>query len=483
MKLFNKLTNTIVKRFSTKVTRQNFNKLDNTDIKYFKSILDENAVETENLDIYNKDWLKKYIGNSQLVLKPKSTEEVSKILKYCNENKLALVPQSGNTGLVGGSVPVFDEIILNMKRMDKIYKYNKEHNFIQCQTGVVLQRLNTYLDDYGKTMPLDLGAKGSCFIGGNLATHAGGINFIKHGSLKYNCKSLEVVLANGSIVKLDEGKTDLKQLFIGSEGTLGVITECEVYCKDLQRFKNVALLGINNFPTCIEYYKRAKEWFKGDLSAIEYFDSDCLGLLEKHFDMNRPFYHEYPIYLLIEVSTNEEDNLNFLLHFLDQLELESQGNELVISTNDTQLTDLWKYRERISEASVMDGICLKYDVSLKLENFDGFVKEVQKKIGNLAKVIGYGHIGDYNLHLNVCYDKFDKDEGYYRVENILEPFIFDELKKLNGSISAEHGIGFAKPQYLDRSQSFENIKIMKELKNALDPNGILNPYKLFPMNK
>jgi FAD/FMN-containing dehydrogenase len=479
-KYLNKISYKFNKKYFSEIPkRKDYKMLDDKDKDFFKSFLDENSIETDNLAYYNTDWLKKYIGKSSLVLKPKTTIEVSKILKYCSENNLALVPQSGNTGLVGGSVAVYDEIVLSLRKLDKIIKYNKEAETIETESGVTLQRLNNYLEHYDKTMPFDLGAKGSCLIGGNLATHAGGINFIKHGPLRYNCKSLEVVLANGSILTLDDMRNDLKQLFIGSEGTLGVITRCEIYCKELLKFKNVALVGVNNFKTLISYYKRAREWFRNDLSAIEYFDKDCLDLIQNHFDMNRPFYHEYPLYMLIEVSTNHEDNLHYLLSFLDQLELEAQGNELVISTSNTQMTDLWKYRERISEASAMGGICLKYDISMSLEYFDSFVKDVQGKIGQLAKVIGYGHIGDYNLHLNVCYDKFVKDEDYNTIENILEPYIFDKLKQLNGSISAEHGIGFAKPKYLDRSQSAENICLMKNLKQTLDPSGILNPYKLF----
>jgi FAD/FMN-containing dehydrogenase len=464
----------IIKNYSNKVIRGNYKVLEKNDVDYFRSFMSENAIEIDNLDMYNNDWLKKYKGNSNLVLKPSNNEEVLKILQYCDQNKLAIVPQSGNTGLVGGSVPVFDEIILSLKKMNQIYHYDEFNEVIFCQSGCVLYDLNNYLEKFNKTMPHDLGAKGSCLIGGNLATHAGGIHFVKHGALKYNCKSIKVITPK-EIFFLDDNKYDIKQLFIGSEGTLGIITECEINCKDLEKYKNIALIGLNSFHRCIEIFYKAKRFFKSDLSAIEYFDTNCLDLLGKQLNMNRPFYYEYPYYLLLEISTDRQDNMDYLIYFLEQ---DNDLPELVLSTNEKQLTDLWKYREKISEASSKNGICFKYDVSIPLTHFENVVKDIREKIGNLAYVLGYGHIGDCNLHLNICYDKFIKDEDYNKIENILEPYIYDKLKELGGSVSAEHGIGLAKKDYLNRSQCEKNISTMRLIKDALDPNKILNPYKL-----
>ena len=191
--------------------------------------------------------------------------------------------------------------------------------------------------------------------------------------------------------------------------------------------------------------------------------------------MNKPFYNEYPYYLLIEISTDREDNLDYLIYFLEQ---DNELPELIISMNEKQTKDLWEYREKISEASSKNGICFKYDVSMHLSHFESVVNDMRNKIGNLACVLGYGHIGDCNLHLNICYDKFTKDEDYVKIENIVEPYIYDKLRDIGGSISAEHGIGIAKREYLSRSQTINNINTMRMLKERLDPNKILNPYKL-----
>lgn len=469
-----------------------YKQLNNQDILYFRSIFetDNNSqthsnnsnIETDNLDIYNKDWLKKYIGCSQLVLKPETTEQVSKILKYCNANSLPIVPQSGNTGLVGGSVPINNEIILSMKKMNKIISYN--NNVLHCEAGCILNDLDVYLKQYNKIMPLDLAAKGSCLIGGNIATSAGGIHFIKYGSIKHKIKELKVVLADGSIITLDDSKQNeyLKQLFIGSEGTLGIITECKIVPAELYKHVNVAIIGINNFEEIIKLYLNSVKQLDYNLTAIEYFDNECLKLVNSISNSNNSnndnsiFSKQFPLYLLIERSSNDQNNFDEFCDFLD-VNLNA-NNDCVVSQDETTFNKLWSYREKISESSSKQGICFKYDVSLNLQNFSELIEVIKNKIQNKAIVLSYGHVGDYNLHLNVCYDKFIKDENYKTIENILEPYIFEYLNSINGSISAEHGVGQAKAKYLNLSQSQTSINTMKNIKLSLDKNLILNPGKV-----
>ena len=422
-----------------------------------------------------------------MVLKPKSTSEISKILKYCNTKYLGVVTQSGNTGLVGGSVPVHDEIILSLKKLDKIINFDSLSNSLHCEAGCILENLNNYLNEKGFQMPLDLGAKGSCLIGGNLATNAGGIHFVRHGSLRSNTKGIKFVLANGEIVDclnaLPKNNTgyDIKQLLIGSEGTLGVITECILNTPLKPVFNDLALLAVNGYDNIIKVYEKVKSKMALKLSAIEFFDEKAKQIQAKvgrvcPLESTRA---EDSYYLLVEIESNEDNNKKLLEDFIQKLLEEELIEDAVIAQTETQKKKIWEIRETIREGASRQGLVISYDISLPVSKFNEIMDLTKKRVGKLADVIGYGHIGDYNLHLNVCYKKHVKDETYYKIIELLEPFVYDYLTTVNGSISAEHGIGILKSKYLDRSQTAESIKMMKQIKNALDPNGILNPYKLF----
>jgi len=343
------------------------------------------------------------------------------------------------------------------------------------------------LEEKGFEMPLDLGAKGSCLIGGNLATNAGGIHFVKHGSLRSNTKGLKFVLANGDIINclssLPKNNTgyDLKQLILGSEGTLGIITECILNTPTKAIFNDLALIAINGFEKIVKVYEKVKEDFPLNLSAIEFFDRKSQEIQSK-CGRNNPLhnpnsYSDY--YLLVEIESNEENNKYNLEAFLKKLLENELIEDALLAKDETQKRKIWEIIEMMSEGASREGLVISYDISLPIIKFAEIINLTQKRIGNLAEVIGYGHIGDYNLHLNVCYKKPVKDEGFYKIIDLLEPFIYDYLKTVNGSISAEHGIGVIKAKYLDRSHNKENIKMMKQIKILLDPNGILNPYKLF----
>jgi FAD/FMN-containing dehydrogenase len=468
------------KKLFSHTNKIQFKKFDiTTDLNFFKTILPDEDILTSDLDMYNTDWLKKYKGNSPVVLKPKTTEQVSKILKYCNNNKLAVVPQGGNTGLVGGSVPISDEVIIHTGKMNKIINFDKLTGTLHCEAGCVLETLNEYVENKGFTMPIDLGAKGSCFIGGNLATNAGGIHFVKHGSLRKNCKGLKAVTPDGSIIDslnpLPKNNTgyDLKQLFIGSEGTLGIITECLINTPSKLKYNDLSIIACEKFEDILNIYQEIHLKLGEVISAIVFFDNEALLIQEKHGRMS-PLEQKYPFYLIIETASNIPDNRQVLEDFITSIE----PLDGVIAQDESQKRKIWELRETIAEGSSRDGIVLSYDISLPLQHFYEIVEETRKKVGHLAKVIGYGHIGDYNLHLNVCYNKFVKDETYYELEKIMEPFIYDYLVKYRGSISAEHGIGVHKSQYLDRTQTKESIDLMKLIKKTIDPNGIMNPYKV-----
>ena len=244
--------------YAKKVLRDGFATLADKDLTKFEGMLDKSGVITDQdmISPHNRDWTNKFVGSSKLLLRPKTTEEVSSILKYCNDRKLAVVPQGGNTGLVGGSTPVHDEIILSTARMNNIMDFNESYGILSTQAGVILANCQQYTRDRGYVMPIDLGAKGSCMIGGNLATNAGGIHFIKFNSMHANCVGLKAVMANGQILdnmttlRKDNTGYDLKHLFIGSEGTLGIITEAAILCPPMATSKNLAVLAVSSYEGC-----------------------------------------------------------------------------------------------------------------------------------------------------------------------------------------------------------------------------------------
>jgi D-2-hydroxyglutarate dehydrogenase len=246
--------------------------------------------DKSEIEPHNSDWTHKYTGHSPLVIKPKTTEEVSRVLKYCNERKLAVVPQGGNTGLVGGSNPVHDEVILNLSLMDKVLGFDSGFSILSCEAGCVLEDLQNYLEGKGHTVPLDLGAKGSCQIGGNLSTNAGGIRFIRYGSMHANSVGLKVVLPNGTILdnmttlRKDNTGYDLKHLFIGAEGSLGVITECSLLCPVLPKSTHLCFLGCESYEKCQEILKQVKLEMPDIVLAVEFMDRCALDMVCTHLN-------------------------------------------------------------------------------------------------------------------------------------------------------------------------------------------------------
>ncbi|KAI1173744.1 hypothetical protein F4777DRAFT_424103 [Nemania sp. FL0916] len=447
-------------------------------------------VAADDMEPYNGDWMRKYRGHCRLVLKPGSTEEVSQILKYCNDNLLAVVPQGGNTGLVGGSVPVFDEIVISTGRMNQIRSFDEVSGVLVVDAGVVLEVADQFLAEKGYLFPLDLGAKGSCQIGGNVSTNAGGLRLLRYGSLHGSVLGLQAVLPNGRIVDdlctLRKNNTgyDLKQLFIGGEGTIGMITAVSIQCPQRPKAVNVAFLGADSFEKIQLAFREAKSQLSEILSAFELMDSYSQDMVHRVRQSKRPLDGEHPFYCLIETSgSNSEHDAEKLEKFLEDVMSRDIIADGVLAQDETQIKSLWSQREGITECVGHFGGTYKYDVSIPLKDLYRLVDETRERIeaaglkGDtdefpVVEVVGYGHMGDCNLHLNVAVRRYDK-----RVEEVLEPFVYEWIGKINGSISAEHGIGIAKKKYLGFSKNETMIDLMGQLKKLYDPNGIMNPYK------
>uniref|UniRef100_A0A0E0LI02 Probable D-2-hydroxyglutarate dehydrogenase, mitochondrial n=1 Tax=Oryza punctata TaxID=4537 RepID=A0A0E0LI02_ORYPU len=446
--------------------------LNSDDVSYFKSILGESGVvqDEDRVAVSNVDWMGKYKGSSQLLLLPKSTAEVSKILSYCNSRRLAVVPQGGNTGLVGGSVPVYDEV----------------NGILTCEAGCVLENLSSFVENKGFIMPLDLGAKGSCHIGGNISTNAGGLRFIRYGSLHGSVLGLEVVLSDGTVLDMlttlrkDNTGYDLKHLFIGSEGSLGIVTKVAILTPAKLPSTNVAFLSCNDYISCQKLLLAARRCLGEILSAFEFMDRHCINLAMKYLEgVHNPLpASPYNFYVLIETTGSDEsyDKAKLEAFLLRSMEdgLVADG---VIAQDISQASNFWRIREGISEASVKVGAVYKYDLSIPVEKLYDIVEEMRNRVGDMGQVLGYGHLGDGNLHLNILSTKYSD-----KMLAQIEPFVYEWTSKQRGSISAEHGLGLMKAEKIHYSKSSEAVQLMASIKKLLDPNSILNPYKVLPQS-
>ncbi|KAG5985038.1 hypothetical protein E4U55_001974 [Claviceps digitariae] len=471
-----------------------FAQLTREHVAFFRELLGRESALVDDveadLEPFNEDWMHKYRGQCRLVLKPASTEHVSKILRYCNEHKLAVVPQGGNTGLVGGSIPVFDEIVIHMGRMNQIHSFDDMSGSLVLDAGCILEVADQYVAERGYIFPLDLGAKGSCHVGGNISTNAGGLRLLRYGSLHGTVLGLEVVLPDGTVMNdmcsLRKNNTgyDLKQLFIGAEGTLGIVTKVVVQCAQRSSAVNVALLGLESYEKALTAFRQAKHQLSEILSAFELMDGTSQRLVHQVRGGTKPLEADYPFYCLVETSgSNSDHDYAKLESFLEHVLSNDVIADGVVAQDATQIKTFWSWREGITECIGHWGGTYKYDVSIPLSDMYTIVRDVKARLldaGLLGEtdshpvvdVVGYGHMGDSNLHLNVCVRRYDKD-----VERTLEPYVYEWIQKRQGSISAEHGLGLAKKNYVGYSRDETMIGLMKQIKKLYDPVGIMNPYK------
>ncbi|XP_003743667.1 D-2-hydroxyglutarate dehydrogenase, mitochondrial [Galendromus occidentalis] len=464
-------------------TRRPFAILEDSDVTFLQRLLGNRNVvtDTDDLQKHNNDWLNVCQGKSRLALYPSSTNEVSEILRYCNSRKLAVVPQGGNTGLVGGSVPVFDEIVLSTHKLNRIHEVAELTGVAVVDSGVVLEKLDQHIAPMGFAVPLDLPSKGSCQIGGAISTNAGGVRLIKYGSLHGSVLGLEAVLADGTVLhglnkmRKDNTGVDLKQLFIGSEGILGVITQAAWLLAPRAAFNSVAIVGCDSFENVLKVYKNARGDLSEFLSALEMFDVDSLRCTEENLVMKNPLGEYFPFYVLIEVQGNNHGFVEEALHsFVEKVLDSGMISDGVAASDGKGIHDLWQCRERISESIRLDGYVFKYDMSVPLEKYLDLAKLLKPRIDGLAKrICVFGHMGDSNVHLNITAEEYSDE-----LLALIEPFVYEQTVEMGGSISAEHGIGLLKKKYLPLQRDVQWLKTMRSLKHSLDSNGILNPYKV-----
>src|SRR5271170_2273346 len=428
-------------------------------------------------------------GHSQLVLRPSSVEEVSKILKLANETSTPIVPQGGNTGLVGGQIPHHNEIVLSLNRLDRIREVDSTSNTITCEAGVTLQRAREAAAAADRLYPQVLPSEGTCTIGGNLATNAGGTAAIAHGVSRSHALGLEVVLADGRVLnnlnklKKDNTGYDLKNLFIGAEGTLGIITAAVLRLVPRPRSVETAFAGVASAEAALELLGLAQERSGGDVTSFEIMTRRGIELVLQYAAGCRdPLAAPHDWYVLIELSSQRREGLREVLE--DVLARGLERNLVVdaaIADSIEQAKAFWRIREMFGEVQSHAGGSIKHDISVPVAAAPAFIREANAAVTALipgVRPLPFGHLGDGNIHYNVSQPTgADKDEYLQRWDEV-NAVVFAVVKKYGGSISAEHGIGVMKRDLLPSVKDPVALDLMRSLKAMLDPNGILNPGKV-----
>lgn len=432
-----------------------------------------------------RDWLGSRAIRPALLLRPASTAEVSAVLRACHEFNQPVTPQGGLTGLVSAAAPLAGELALSLERMRNIEEVDRFTSTMTVEAGVPLQSIQEQAGQQGMLFPLDLGARGSCTIGGNLATNAGGNRVIRYGMTRALTLGVEAVLADGTIIdglnKLRKNNSgyDLNQLFIGSEGTLGVITRAVLKLIPKPASQAVALCGLQSFDQVAELLLHCQRSLAGNLTAFEVLWDNTYQLIAKHLpEVSLPLEPGYPFYALVEsMGTDAAGDQRKFVDILNQALESGLVKDCVIAESERQIEGLWRVRDAAADIITGAGFMHAYDVSLGIADMGYFGDEVQRRL--TAKwpqaVVGlFGHIGDGNVHIVV-----NVGPDTRALHRPIDETIYQLIQELNGSISAEHGIGIMKKPFLGCSRSEAEIALMRTLKKSLDPRGILSPGRIF----
>lgn len=454
-------------------------------IDSLKSILPEDQLllDSDSLNVYGQDWLKQFTPNAMAVALPKTTEQVQALVLWARKNKVGLVPSGGRTGLSAGAVALNQEVIVSFDKMNKILDFNETDQTITCEAGVITEVLQNFAKDKGLFFPVDFAAVGSSQIGGNIATNAGGINVIRYGMFRQWVTSLEVVTGSGEILHLNKGLDknatgyDFKNLFVGSEGTLGFVTKATLKLTQPPKSPQVFLLAVDEVTSILPTLNLFRSL---TLNAFEMFTDKALKhVLHHNPELQSPFAETYPYYLVVDFEgEGQEDKALSLFEQALEKGFISDG---VLSQNQTQYKELWKYREDISE-------CISYrspyknDVSVKISLIPDFLKTTEEYMSTKFpgfEVVWFGHIGDGNLHINILRPEEMALEDFISTCKNASPYLFKKIQEFDGSISAEHGVGLVKKPFLSFTRSQSEIDFMKQVKSVFDPDHIMNPGKIF----
>lgn len=472
-------------------------------IDQLRAIVGEPNVLTEgDLSAWELDWRKRERGRALAVVRPASTDEVAKVVKACAACATSIVPQGGNTGMVVGSTPdaTGTQVVLSLTRMTRIRTMDPANLTVTVEAGCVLQTLQEACEKAGFLFPLSLAAEGSCTIGGNLGTNAGGTQVVRYGNTRELCLGLEVVTAQGEIwsgltgLRKDNTGYDLRHLFIGSEGTLGVITAATMKLYPLPASTLTAYAAVPSLDAAVQLLGLAHQHLSAGLTGFEVMGRFALSLVVKHFPQQRVPFQETSPYCVVLENSDHDSEAHARAQFEQLLEAAMQAGcvtDAVVAESITQARQLWHIRESIPLAQAQEGLNIKHDISISVSRIPEFVAETDAALEQAfpgVRLVNYGHLGDGNLHYNVqAPANSDAEQFLQTQEKAVNAVVYANVDRYNGSISAEHGIGSLKRDKLVEHKSAVALGLMRSIKQALDPHNLMNPGRVIdsssaPMN-
>lgn len=441
--------------------------------------------DADSLASHGIDWTKHFAPAPMAIAFPRSIEQVQAIVRWANERKVALVPSGGRTGLSAAAVAANGEVVVSFDYMNRVLGFNEMDRTVVCEPGVVTEQLQQFAEEQGLYYPVDFASAGSSQLGGNIGTNAGGIKVIRYGMTRDWVAGLKVVTGKGELLELNKDLIknatgyDLRQLFIGAEGTLGFVVEATMRLTRAPKNLTAMVLGTPDFDSIMPVLHAFQKEL--DLTAFEFFSDKAMAKVLARGDVPAPFDTECPFYALLEFEAASEEVMEQALAVFEHCMEEGWVLDGVMSQSEQQLENLWKLREYISE-TIAHWTPYKNDISVTVGKVPAFLRDIDEIVAKNYpdfEVVWFGHIGDGNLHLNILKpEAMDKDEFFAKCATVNQ-WVFETVQKYNGSISAEHGVGMTKRDYLHYSRSAEEIAVMKAVKAVFDPNGIMNPGKIF----
>jgi FAD/FMN-containing dehydrogenase len=444
--------------------------------------------KSEELKIYGRDWTRVFEPSPSAVVFPSTTEEVSRFLRLCSEYQIRVVPSGGRTGLAAGAVAASGEVVLSLQRMNQMGPVDVLAHTLRAQAGAITEHVHQHCLTQGLIWPVDFASKGSSQIGGNIATNAGGVKVIRYGLTRNWVLGLQVVTMDGSILELngalEKNNTgmDLRQFFIGSEGTLGVITEATLKLTRVPGELAVFFFALDGIQDVLQLFKAARTG-PFQIMAFEFLTQNCLQLVAQTRGVASPFSHDHPTYVLLEVEkSNSFGALEGLDYWLESLFHGKLVRDGVLAQSSREAKELWSFREGISESLAHRGFVHKNDIALPISKLSAFVDELYRLLderGNRTDVYLFGHIGDGNLHVNTMKPQSMSQAEFLESCERSDESLFQLIKRFDGSISAEHGIGLLKKKALHFSRSEAELALMRGMKRVFDPQCLLNEGKIF----
>ncbi len=441
---------------------------------------------------YLTDWRQRFTGAALAVIKPGSSAEVAAIVKLCNQFQVPVVPQGGNTGLVLGSVPdqSGNAIVLSLTRLNRIRDIDTINNTMVAESGCILKNVQDAAADAGRLFPLSLAAEGSCTIGGNLSSNAGGTAVLRYGNARELCLGVEVVTPQGEIwnglrgLRKDNTGYDLRDLYIGAEGTLGIITAAVLKLYPQPRAQLTALAAMRTPEDALKLLTLARQRCGDALTGFELMSQLCLQLVHRHFPQLRaPFAESHSQYVLLELSDSEsEEHAGMMLEELFANALEADViQDAIAASSLAQSESLWHLREHIPLAQAEEGKNIKHDIAVPISRIGEFITNTDQLLQQQfpgCRMVTFGHLGDGNLHYNVSAPEGNADDAFIARQAEINRVVHDSVHRFGGSISAEHGLGALKREEILRYKSELEIRLQKTIKQALDPLNLMNPGKL-----